>query len=73
MCCNRRSAEFVANRLQVGLALFAEIVVDADLDQFMAVETVRDFAHDGLAETVLGDRNDRVETVGTGAQGAALF
>lgn len=70
---DRRGLQLFANGRQEGFALFPKIVVDANLDEFVAVEAVRDFAHNGFAEAVLADRDNGVEPMGSGAQGAAFF
>ena len=68
-CC----AEFIADGFQIGVAFFAVVVEDADLDQFVAVEAAGNFAQYGFGQAVLTDHNDRVERIGAGTQGAAFF
>ncbi len=70
---HRSGAEFLADFHEIGLTYFAVIMKNAYLDEFVTIEAARDFMQNGLAETVLANGNQRVEGMGAGAQGAALF
>lgn len=70
---HRGCLKLVAYGFQIGLALVALIVIYANLDQFVAVKAMRDFAQNRFAKPVLADRNDGIEPMGAGAQGAAFF
>jgi hypothetical protein len=63
--------KFVADALEVGNPVLATIAEDADLYEFVRLKAGVDFLEDGVAEAVLGDGDDGVQGVGTGAQFAA--
>lgn len=67
-CCTKGFADLG----KVIVALFPIVAIDADLDQLMTIQRVVDFLQDCLGKAVLADGNDRIESVGTGAQSAAL-
>lgn len=67
-----RGGKLLAKRDEDLCARCAVIVVDADLDQFVAGETGIDLLDDGFGEAVLAYRDHRIEGMGAGAQGAAL-
>ena len=52
--------------------LFPKIVIDPDLDQFVAVQADANFFQYRFGQSVLADRDNRIQRVGTGAQGTAL-
>ena len=68
----RRSVKFLTDGGEITQAIIPAVAVDTDLDQFVGGETGIDFFQDTVAQTILGDGNDRVQTVGTGAQFANL-
>ena len=69
---NRGGLQFFADGGQVLFAYFPVVVVDADFDQFVTQKAGVDFLQDRLGQPVLADRNNRVQGVGIGTQGAAL-
>src|SRR6185369_16371026 len=69
---NVGSAEFGADLFKIGDPVLTAVTINAYLDQFVSVEIDLDFLEHGLGEAVFGDRDDRIQVVGTGAQFAAL-
>ena len=68
----RRSLKLVADFVQITIALLAVVVVDTNLDQFVAGQADANFFQYRFGQSVLADRDNRIQRVGTGAQGTTL-
>lgn len=65
-------AEPLADFADQTIALVPVVVVDPDLDQFVAVEANANFLQNGFSEPVLADRYDGVQAVRPGTQRTPL-
>lgn len=65
---DRGGSQFAADAFQVAQAILAAVAVNTNLDEFVCLEADIDFLQDGIGETILGNRYDRVQAVGAGAQ-----
>lgn len=54
-----------------GFKLFTVVRRNANLDEFVVVESAVDFVKDGIGETVCAEKNDRIKVVGLGTKGQA--
>lgn len=68
----RSGAELFADAVEKLFADFTVIVKYANLDQFMAFEASIDLFQDRFCQAILADGDNRIECMGTCAQGAAL-
>ena len=68
----RRGVQSIADFLQELVTFLPVVVINPDLDQLMAFETNADFLEDRFCESVLADRHDGLQGVGTRTQGASL-
>lgn len=55
-----------ANRPDRGLARFAILGVDPDLDQFVMIERQQDFVQDRRRDAAVADDHDRLASMGQG-------
>ena len=69
---NGGGAEFAADLLEMSDAVFTTVAIDTNLDQLVRPEANVDFLEDRLSEPVLGNRDDRIQSMGLGAQFATL-
>jgi hypothetical protein len=67
---HRGRAELGADLPQHRIALAADVAERAHLDQLVRAKIGVDFANDRRGQTVLADRDDRVQVMGAGAQRA---
>ena len=67
---NGRGVQPSADFSEQCIAPFVLNVIYAHLDQFVCFQAAVDLGEDCFAETLLTDADDRMEVVGTGAQGA---
>ena len=67
---DRRSVEQFAERGKKLFTSLPVIVIDTNLDQFMTGEIRVDLPEHGLRETILADRDYRIQGMSAGAQSA---
>jgi len=67
---HRGRAELRADLSQHRFALAADVAEGAHLDQLVRAQVDVDLANDRRCQTVLADRDDRVQMMGTGTQRA---
>ena len=58
---NRRGLQFFADACEVLFALVPVVVVDADLDQLVTVQSAADFSKYRVGKTVLADGDDGLQ------------
>lgn len=67
---NGRGVQPSADFSEQCIAPFVLNVIYAHFDQFVCFQAAVDLGEDSFAEALLTDADDRMEVVGTGAQGA---
>lgn len=70
---NRRGVELLADRREVLFAHFAFVVINPNLDEFVAIQASCDLFQYRLGESVLTDRDNRIQCMGARTQGTTLF
>ena len=68
----RGSLKLAAYCIHQFIAYFAFSALNTDLDEFMGLQRAFDFGDDAGCEAIPGDRYDRIQMVGLGAQCATL-
>ena len=69
---NRCRRQLLADRFDQAFALVPVVVVDADLDQLVTVQTAADFSQYRVGKTVLADGDDGLQGMRPRAQGTTL-